>query len=177
MRKAIVPCLLLIASCSLGFAQTQIDAATKQDVEDMMQLTGVRDRIPLIYSAMASQLASNFADRYRQLHPNANPAQVQKAASDATERFQALSKAVPGDELLDAMVPIYQKYFTHSDIKAINEFYESPTGQKMLREMNAMMVEAMQAAQSVMKKHMPEIQAQIEKAMAGESQPTSEQPK
>jgi len=177
MRKAIVPWLLLIASCSLGFAQTQIDAATKQDVEELMQLTGTRDRMPLIFSAMASQFASNFADRYRQQHPNANPAEVQKAVTDMTERLQASFKAIPTDELIDAMIPVYQEYFTHSDIKAINEFYESPTGQKMLKNMNAMMIEAMQAAQSVMKKHMPEIQAQIEKAAADESGTTSAQPK
>jgi len=177
MRKAIVPCLFLIASCSLGFAQTQIDAATKQDVEDMMQLTGVRDRTQLIYSAMASQFASGFADRYQQQHPNANPAEVQKAAADATERVQQMLKAIPTDELLDAMIPVYQKYLTHSDVKAINEFYESPTGQKLLRDTNPMMIEAMQAAQSVMKKRMPEIQAQIEKAAADESRPTSPQPK
>jgi hypothetical protein len=177
MRKVIVLCLLLIASCSFGFAQAQIDAATKQDVEDMMQLTGVRDRMPLLYSAMASQLASDFADLYRKQHPNANPAEVQKAVTDATSRFQAILKVVSTDELIDAMIPVYQNYFTHSDIKAINEFYESPTGQKMLKNMNAMMIESMQAAMSVMKKHRPEIQAQIEKAAADESQPTSPQPK
>ncbi len=177
MRKAIVTCLLLIASSSFGFAQTQIDAATKQDVEDMMQLTGARDRIPILYSAMASQLASNFADRYRQQHPTANPAEVQKATTDATERFQAMLKAIPTDELLDAMVPVYQKYLTHSDIKAINEFYGSPTGQKLLKDSTAMMVESMQAAQSVMSKHMPEIQAQMEKVAADKSQSTSATPK
>ncbi len=176
MRKAIVSCVLLIAAFSPGFAQTQIDAATKQDVEDMMQLTGVRDRMPLIYSAMTSQLASNFADLYRQQHPSANPAVVQKAATDATERMQALLKTISTDELLDAIVPIYQKYFTHSDIKAINEFYETPTGQKLLSNTTAMTVEVMQAAMSVVKKHTAEIQAQIEKAAADESS-TSAQPK
>jgi hypothetical protein len=177
MRKAIVLCLLCIASCSPGFAQPQIDAATKQDVEDMMQLTGARERMPLIYTAMASQLASSFADRYRQQHPNANPAEIQKAATDATERVQQMLKAIPTDELLDSMIPVYQKYLTHSDIKAINEFYGSPTGQKLLRDTNAMMIESMQAAQLVMKKHMPEIEAQIEKAAAEESGKTSAQPK
>ncbi len=177
MRKAIVACLLFVAPFSPGFAQTQIDAATKQDVEDMMQLTGARDRMQLMYSAMASQLASNFADRYRQHHPNANPAEVQKATTDATERIQATLNAIPTDELLDAMVPIYQKYLTHSDIKAINEFYGSPTGKKLLKDTNGMMIEAMQAAQSVMKKHMPEIQAQIDKATADELGTASPQPK
>ena len=177
MRKAIVACVLLVASFSPGFAQTQIDAATKQDVEDMMQLTGVRDRVQLMYSAMANQLASDFADRYRQQHPDASLAEVQKAATDATERFQVILKAIPTDDLLDAMVPVYQKYLTHSDIKAINEFYGSPTGQKLLKDTNAMMIEAMQAAQTVMKKRMPEIEAQIEKAAADESRTTSAGPK
>ena len=63
-----------------------------------MQLTGTRNRIPILFSAMASQLASNFANRYRQEHPNANPTEVQKAATDATERFQAILKAIPTDE-------------------------------------------------------------------------------
>jgi hypothetical protein len=177
MRKTIVPFFLLIASLSPGLAQTRIDAATKQDVEDLMQLTAVRDRRPLIYSAMASQLASGFADRYQQAHPNASPVEVQRAAADATERVQQMLKAIPADELLDAMIPVYQDYRNHSDIKAINEFYASPTGQKLLKNMNAMMIEAMRAAQSVMKKHIPEIQEQIQKAAADESRPTSAQPK
>jgi hypothetical protein len=177
MKKPLVLFVLFIASVSPSFAQTQIDAATKQDVEDMMQLTGARDRIPVIYSAMASQFASGFADRYQRQHPNANPAEVQKAATAATERFQQLLKAIPTDELIDATIPVYQKYLTHSDIKAINEFYGSPTGQKLLKDSNPMMIEAMQATQAVMKKHMPEIEAQAEKAAADGSQPTSAQPK
>jgi hypothetical protein len=177
MKRTVVLFFLLIASLWPGLAQTQIDAATKQDVEDWMQLTGTRDRIPLIYSAMASQFASGFADRYKQQHPNANPAEVQKAAADATERFQQMLKTIPTDELIDAMIPVYQKYLNHSDIKVINEFYGTPTGQKLLKNMNPMMIEAMQAAQSVMNKHIPKIQAQIEKAAADESRPTSAQPK
>ena len=176
MRRTLVPFFLLIASFSPGFAQTQIDAATRQDVEDLMQLTGAHDRMALIYSAMTSQFASGFADRYRQQHPNANPAEVQKAATDVAEQMQQMLKAIPTDEVLDAMIPVYQKYLTHSDIKAIIEFDRSPTGQKLLKNTNAMMIEAMQAAHSVLNKHIPEIQAQIEKAPAGESQPTPAQP-
>lgn len=88
----------------------------------------------------------------------------QQAATEATERLQQLLKAIPSAELLDAIIPVYQKYFTHCDIKAINEFYGTPTGQKLLKNMNAMMMDSMQPAQSVMNKYMPEIEAQIEKA-------------
>ena len=177
MRKTAILFFLLIAPLSYCLAQAQIDAATRQDVEDLMQLTGARERMPLMLSATTSQFASMFADRYQQQHPNASPAEVQKATADATERIQQMLKAIPTDELLDAMIPVYQNYLSHSDIKAINEFYGSPTGQKLLKNTNAMTIDAMQAAQSVMKKHMAEIQSQIEKTAADESRTTSAQPK
>lgn len=177
MRNAIALFVILITSFSPAIAQTQIDAATKQDVEDMMQLTGVRDRMQTIYSAMAGQFASSFAERYQQQHPNANPAEAQRVTTAATERAQQIFKAMPTDELIDAMIPVYQKYLTHSDIKAINEFYASPTGQKLLQDSNAMMIEAMQAAQAVMKKRMPEIEAQVEKAAADAAKTDAAQPK
>lgn len=177
MKKLMVVFVFLIASVSPGFAQTQIDAATRQDVEDLIELTGARERIPLIYSAMAGQLATGFAARYQQQHPNANPAEVQKAATAAAERFQQLLKAIPSEELLDAMIPVYQRYFTHSDIKAINEFYGTPTGQKLLKNTNNMMLDAIAAAQAVVNKHMPEIEAQIDKTAADLSQPALTQSK
>ena len=177
MRTIIALLVVLVTSFSPAIAQTQIDAATKQDVEDLMQLTGVRERMPAIYSAMAAQIASSFADRYRQEHPNANPAEVQKATTAATERAQLLFKTMPTDELIDAMVPIYQKYLTHSDIKAINEFYGSPTGQKLLQNSSAMTIDVMQTAMAVVKKHMPEIEAQVQKSAADADQPTSSEPK
>ncbi|HEX8894046.1 MAG TPA: DUF2059 domain-containing protein [Terriglobales bacterium] len=176
MKRSMVVFVFLIASVSPGFAQTQIDAATRQDVEDLIELTGARERIPLIYSAMAGQLATGFAARFRQQHPNANLAEVQKAATAVAERFQQLLKAIPSEELLDTMIPVYQRYFTHSDIKAINEFYGTPTGQKLLKNTN-MMLDAIEAAQAVMNKHMPEIEAQIDKTAADASQPALTQPK
>ncbi|HEX8797536.1 MAG TPA: DUF2059 domain-containing protein [Terriglobales bacterium] len=177
MKKLMVVFVFLIASVSPGFAQTQIDAATRQDVEDLIELTGARERIPLIYSAMAGKLATGFAARYPQQHPKANPAEVQKAATAAAERFQQLLKAIPSEELLDAMIPVYQRYFTHSDIKAINEFYGTPTAQKLLQNTNNMMLDAIGAAQAVVNKHMPEIEAQIDKTAADLSQPALTQSK
>jgi hypothetical protein len=126
---------------------------------------------------MAGQFAAGFAAGYQQRHPNANPAEVQKAATEAAEQFQQRLKAIPSEELLDAMIPVDQRYFTHSDIKAINEFYEAPTGQKLLKHTNAMLIDAVEAAQPVMNKHMPEIEAQIEKTAADASQPALTPPK
>ena len=122
MGKTLVPFFLLIASLSPGFAQDQIDGATKQDVEDMMQIRGERDQIPLIYSAMTPQIASEFAARYQQQHPNANPAEVQRATTEAIERFQLVVKAIPPDDILEAMIPVYQKYLPTPTSKPSTSF-------------------------------------------------------
>jgi hypothetical protein len=52
-----------------------------------------------------------------------------------------------------------------------------PPDQKLVKNTNAMMIDTMQAAQAVRNKHMPEIEAQIEKTAAGASQPALTQPK
>ncbi len=35
------------------------------------------------------------------------------------------------NELMDLCIPVYDKYFTHDDIKALINFYESPAGKKL----------------------------------------------
>src|SRR5439155_13694987 len=50
--------------------------------------------------------------------------------------------SMPFDEMMDAMVPTYQKHFTRGELDALTAFYSSPTGQKILREMPAIMSEA-----------------------------------
>jgi len=59
----------------------------------------------------------------------------------------------------------------------MNEFYATPTGQKLLKNSSAMTIEVMQAAMAVMKKRMPETQVQAEKAGAEAANPTPAQPK
>ena len=57
---------------------------------------------------------------------------------------EGLFKDMPIDEMIDAMVPIYQKHLTKEDLDAILSFYSSPVGQKLQREQPAMMQETMQ---------------------------------
>jgi hypothetical protein len=46
-----------------------------------------------------------------------------------------LIKGMPVDQIMEAMIPAYQKHFTKSDIAAMNAFYASPLGQKVLEEL------------------------------------------
>jgi hypothetical protein len=73
-----------------------------------------------------------------------------------------LVKTMPIDEITEAMIPAYQKHFTKSDIEAMNTFYSSPVGQKVLEELPAVMQEGSQAAMPIMSKYLTEWKTRME---------------
>jgi hypothetical protein len=73
---------------------------------------------------------------------------------------------MPFDDMMQAMVPVYQKHFTKGDINAVIAFYSSPTGQKMLREMPAIMGESMQTIMPLMRKYTETMTARIQQEVA-----------
>lgn len=51
-------------------------------------------------------------------------------------------------QLMDQMVPIYQRHFTAKDIAGLLKFYKSPLGQKVLTKMPETMAEGMKIGQA-----------------------------
>jgi hypothetical protein len=90
---------------------------------------------------------------FKHFIPDATPEQIAKVDAIAD---QALGD-MPIDEMVAAIVPIYQKHLTKSDLEAVIIFYKSPAGQKILKEQPAMMAEGMQAGQDIMLKRLPAI--------------------
>jgi hypothetical protein len=156
--------VLLVVSSLWAMAQAPIDAATKEDVEQLLELTGTRARVQQLWAEMAKQAATMAADSYQRKHPDATPLEIRKVAEIAGENAQNGVKIFSVDELIEAIVPVYQKHLTHSDVRTMIDFYNSPTGQKVLKELPGMMSESMQAVQPIIQKHLPEIEAQAEKA-------------
>lgn len=164
MKNALGILLVLASTCAPAFSQQQLNAATREDVEQLLTLTGARDRIQQMWAAMAQQAAITAADSYQHKHPDATPLELREVAEATGQSMQASLKAFPVEELIDAIVPIYQRHFTHADVVTVIEFYSSPTGQKYLKELPAMLSESMQSMQPIIKKHEPEMEAAAEKA-------------
>jgi len=78
-------------------------------------------------------------------------------------------KDFPVQELIDVMVPVYQKHLTKGDVDGLVAFYTSPTGKKVLKEMPAMMQESMQAASGVAQKLMAEANERVKIQIAEET--------
>ena len=68
------------------------------------------------------------------------------------KQMDDMMKNMPFAEMLDAMVPIYQKHLSKGDVTGLVTFYSSPTGQKILKEMPAITAEALQNMMPVIQK-------------------------
>jgi uncharacterized protein len=87
---------------------------------------------------------------------------------------------MPLDEMLDTIIPIYQRHLTRTDIEELIRFYSSPVGQKLLREQPQILQESMQAGAAIQRKRMDEYLAKVKKrmqAMIEEGQQGSNSPK
>lgn len=63
------------------------------------------------------------------------------------EYWTKLQKKMDTKELFEKMIPLYDKYYTTEDLKAVNAFYESPAGQKILSTLPLIMQESMKIGQ------------------------------
>jgi uncharacterized protein len=81
--------------------------------------------------------------------------------------------------LINAIIPIYQRHLTKTDIEEMIRFYSSPVGQKLLREQPQIIQESMQAGAAVQQKRMDEMNAKIQERLqemeAGQEQTAAPQ--
>jgi hypothetical protein len=70
--------------------------------------------------------------------------------------MDGLIKGMPFDEITQAMIPTYQQHFTKGDIEAMNAFYSSPVGQKVLQQLPVVMQEGSKAAMPIVSRYLGE---------------------
>jgi hypothetical protein len=135
--------LLACALSALGTAQTDkvgARVATKEDVLKFMEVIHLKAQLVQYFDGVAKQTKLGAEEGFKQKVPDATTEQLAEVDRFAENLFNDM----PVDEMLDAMVPIYQKHLTKEDLDGILAFYSSPVGQKLQREQPAMTQEGMQ---------------------------------
>lgn len=163
MKRTALALLVCLVFGSVSFAQ-QTDAnapASKADVERYLDAMHTRDMMKNVMEAMTVQM-HKIVHEQLQKQPNL-PADAEERLNKSSDK---MLKEMPYDELIDAMIPVYQKHLTKGDVDALVAFYSSATGEKVLKEMPAMMSESMQAASGVMQKMTAKITQQIDDEIA-----------
>ena len=132
-----------------GFAN---DPATKEDVEAYMAAIHSRELTKQSLQAMSKPMHQFIEDTFEKDRDRLPP----DFEEQMTRFMDDYLNNMPIDQMQQAAIPIYQKHFTKGDLAALVAFYSSPTGEKLLREMPAIMSESMTV-------ELPYMREQIEK--------------
>jgi len=156
-------CVMLAAAVPLAGQDAVEDAVhadrpSREEVLRFLDLMQVRSRLTQITDDVKKNMKSGAEAAFRRQLPHATAEQMTKVDGLA----DATSQEFPTDDLIDAMVPIYQRHLTKSDLDAIVTFYDSPAGKKLLQEQPAMMSEGMQADQDIMLQKMGELSKRLD---------------
>lgn len=111
-----------------GWAQSHPDAAKQADIQKLMNLTG------------AANLGVQAADQMI--------ASMRGAMATVPDKFWTeFRKEINADELVNLIIPVYDKHLTAAELKELIKFYETPVGKKMIAVMPAITAESMQVGQ------------------------------
>jgi len=148
---------LLVSSAAL--AQNGDEPASRDDV--ILYLRTMRSH-DLMKKTVEVQVRS-MQQMLRQQIMNERGSVPADFDSRMSKMMTDLVSNMPLDDINNAMIPAYQKHFTHGDIEAMNGFYSSPVGQKVLEQLPAVMQEGMQNAMPVMSKYLNDWQQRMKK--------------
>jgi uncharacterized protein len=169
----------LIAAICLAFAapalaQTTPAADEPASRDDIILLLRTMHSHDFMQKIMSAQSASMREMLHEEMTKNG------KAPADFDKRFAKaiddLLKGMPMDEMMQVMIPAYQRHFTHGDIEAMNAFYSSPVGQKVIEELPAVTQEGMKEMMPIMLKYIDEWKERMQKDMQTAPAKTSQTP-
>jgi len=128
MLKSAFLVLLLIWACYAR--ETKQDSIQKaKDIRFLLEASGSEK--------LAMQLVSNLLSSLRNLSD--------KIPDSLWDEIK--NKMIVKDDLYNLMVPMYEKHFSHKEVKEIMEFYRSPVGLKLMKAMPLITEEAMIAGE------------------------------
>ena len=149
MRKAGFAVLLFV---SLSFGQqtaapSQEPMATRQDIVNMFDAMHIKQQMADVMQSVQQNMNAMFDNIFdsvsKQNHVTFTPEERQRMREQALKFAKKAQDAYPVSEMLDDMIPVYQKHLTHADALAVLAFYQSPAGQHMVKEGPAMSKEGM----------------------------------
>jgi uncharacterized protein len=162
-RFLLVMALCLSVAGVAGAQQSPADApASKEDVQRYLDVMHSREMMTKMMDAMAKPMHQMMHEQYLK-GKDKLPADFEERM---TKEMDALMNSLPFDEMLEAMVPAYQKHLTKGDVNALVAFYSSPTGQKLIQEMPAITAEAMQSVMPLLQKQMETMQQRVQQEVA-----------
>lgn len=157
--RYVLASLALLVSFSLPAKSEALSPEKRADIERLLDMTGAM--------ALSTQMASAVTAQLFQVIKKARPDIPAKVLNALPAEVQATFSANT-DSLKEAIIPIYHKHFSASEIKEIIQFYSTDLGKKTIRLMPALMQESMLAGQRWGQSLGPEIDRRVKARLKSE---------
>ena len=110
-------------------APRPVDPKKAADIRILLELTGA--------AAIAKQTVAQMVPSLRTLAP------------DAPDSFWTeFIDEMKGTELIERIIPVYDRHLSHADVKALIAFYRTPAGKRLIQAMPLITSESMKAGQA-----------------------------
>jgi len=124
------------ATNSSSAATATIDPAKEADIRRLLDLTGA--------AGLATQMMGQMEQGIRPMMTNSlPPGEYREKLIELF--FEKFHSKVDSNQLIALIAPVYDKYYTHAEIKSLIQFYESPVGKKVAATMPKVLAESQQA--------------------------------
>jgi len=133
-------------------------AADKEDVQKFFVTLHLREMMQNMMMTSMQQQKPLTRDTLKEKVPRITNEELNRIDAVVDD----LVKTIDVNGMLDDMIPVYQRHLSKQHVDVMLAFYNTPTGQKLLREQPAMMAEGMQAMQPRMKKMMSDVMDKVE---------------
>jgi uncharacterized protein len=123
-------------------APVAVDPAEEKAIRHLMDITGTGKLGNNMTEVVSMQVKNAMSRRL--------PAdQLQKFMDDFNQKLTAKS---PATRIEDAQVPIYAQHFSMQELQAMTQFYESPVGQKMAKQIPDVLQQSQMAGATIERK-------------------------
>lgn len=117
--------VVLAIFSQITMAEEALTPQKRKDIIQMMELVGGASIVAGYANYVSRDLSQSIAANNKNV-----PQQAYVIVNEeVTKGLQAKMKAPGG--ILELIAPVYHKIFTHAEVKEINQFYSSKTGEKL----------------------------------------------
>jgi uncharacterized protein len=143
----------------------QESPASREDILKLLDLLKTRDMTRQMMQSTSAQVRAQMLSIMRNSAPGVPDEFFARIDSIVEALVTEMVSEYPTEEILEDIIPVYQKYLTSADVNAMIAFYSTPTGQKFIREMPAIMAESMQASQPRINRQMESLSQKMQQAI------------
>jgi hypothetical protein len=158
--RAIVITLVVCLSARAARAQEPVDDRFRADIKKLLDATGTK----ALGLQMANLVANSVLENMRSTTPNMPERAVEIVRDVLNAEF---AKAFDGP-MIDEMVPLYAKHFTHAEVLALLDFYSSDLGRKVVGELPILAQEGAQVGQRWAQRNLPAVLQTLEQRLRAE---------